>query len=89
VLDLIRGEGREEDLKSGRIAIDMIEGKTRLLPNFPAEVQNIAEEYLRGKGVSLIAGDRISEVGKDGVVLCSGQKREASILIWTEASARS
>ena len=83
VLDLIRDEGREEDLKTGRIAIDMIEGKTRLLPNFPNEVQDIVEEYLRGKGVSLIAGDRISEVGKDGVVLESGQKRDASILIWS------
>ncbi len=83
VLDLIRDEGREEDLKSGRIAIDMIEGKTRLLPNFPGKVQDIVEEYLRGKGVSLIAGDRISEVRKDGVLLGSGQKREASILIWT------
>ena len=83
VLDLIRGEGREEDLKTGRIAIDMIEGKARLLPNFPGEVQDIVEEYLRGKGVSLIAGDRISEVGKDGVVLDSGQKRDASILIWS------
>lgn len=83
VIDLIRGEGREEDLKSGRIAIDMIEEKTRLLPNFPIEVQDLVEEYLRGQGVSLIAGDRISEVGKDGVVLGSGQNREASILIWS------
>ena len=83
VLDLIRGEGREEDLRAGRIAIDMIEGKTRLLPNFPEEVQDIVEEYLRGRGVSLIAGDRISEVRKDGVVLDSGQRREALILIWS------
>jgi NADH dehydrogenase FAD-containing subunit len=83
VLDLIRGEGREEDLKAGRIAIDMIEGKTRLLPNFPGKVQDIVEEYLRGRGVSLIAGDRISEVGKNGVVLDSGQRRGASILIWS------
>lgn len=83
VLDLIRDEGREEDLKAGRITIDMIEGKTRLLPNFPGEVQDIVEEYLRGRGVSLIAGDRISEVRKDGIVLDSGQKREASILIWS------
>ena len=83
VLDLIRSEGREDDLKSGRIAIDMIEGKTRLLPNFPGKVQDIVEEYLRGRGVSLIAGDRISEVRKDGVVLGSGQKRDASLLIWS------
>jgi NADH dehydrogenase len=49
VLDLIRGEGREEDLKAGRIAIDIIEGKTRLLPNFPGKVQDIVEKYLRGR----------------------------------------
>jgi NADH dehydrogenase FAD-containing subunit len=83
VLDLIRSEGREEDLRAGRIAIDMIEGKTRLLPNFPGRVQDIVEEYLRGRGVSLLAGDRISEVGKDGVVLGSGQKCGASILVWS------
>lgn len=83
VLDLIRSEGREEDLRAGRIAIDMIEGKTRLLPNFPVKVQDIVEEYLRGRGVSLLAGDRISEVGKDGVVLGSGQKYGASILVWS------
>jgi NADH dehydrogenase len=83
VLDLIRSEAREEDLKSGRIVIDMIEEKTRLLPNFPVTVQNIAEGYLRGRGVSLIAGDRIAEVQKDAVVLGSGQRREASVLIWS------
>ena len=83
VLDLIRNEGREGDLKAGRIAIDMIEGKTRLLPNFPGKVQDIVEGYLRERGVSLIAGDRIREVRKEGVVLESGQKRDASILIWS------
>jgi NADH dehydrogenase len=83
VLDLIRSEGREEDLRAGRVAIDMIEGKTRLLPNFPGKVQDIVEEYFRGRGVSLLAGDRISEVGKDGVVLDSGRKCAASILVWS------
>ncbi len=83
VLDLIRNEGREEDLRAGRIAIDMIEGKTRLLPNFPGKVQDIVEEYLRGRGVSLRAGDLISEVKKDGVALGSGQTCTASLLIWS------
>ena len=83
LLDLVRKEGREKDLKSGQITIDMIEGKTQLLPSFPQEVQKRVEEYLQQQGVTLIAGDRIAEVQKDSIILGSGQRREASVLIWT------
>ena len=61
----------------------MIEGKTQLLPSFPQEVQKRVEEYLQQQGVTLIAGDRIAEVRKDSIILGSGQRREASVLIWT------
>ena len=83
LLDFIREQGREEDLKSGRIAIDMIEGKARLLPGFPIKVQDCAEEYLRRQGVNMTAGDRITEVRKDRVVLSSGKQNDASILVWS------
>lgn len=82
-LDLIREKGLDDDLRSGRITIDLIEGKTRLLPGFSVEVQNRVEAYLRQQGVSLIAGDRIAEVRKDRVVLSSGETRDSSILIWS------
>ncbi len=82
-LDLIRHEGRGEELASGRITIELIEGKSRLLPALPLTVQKRVEEYLLQQGVRLIAGDRIEEVKNDRVVLSSGQHRESSILIWT------
>ncbi|HUJ16646.1 MAG TPA: FAD-dependent oxidoreductase [Nitrospirota bacterium] len=83
VLDLIRDEGRERALADGGVALTLIEGKGRLLPNFPAEVHDRVEEYLRLRGVTLIAGDAIAEVRQDSVVLASGQRHEASILIWS------
>jgi NADH dehydrogenase len=83
LLDLIKAQGRGEDLESGRIAVELIEGKSRLLPGFLREVQDCADQYLRHQGVTMIAGDRIAEVRKDSVVLSSGQQRDASILIWS------
>jgi NADH dehydrogenase len=83
LLDLIKARGREEDLESGRIAVELIEGKSSLLPGFLHEVQDCADQYLRQQGVTMIAGDRIAEVRKDSVVLSSGQQRDASLLIWS------
>ncbi len=83
VLDLIREQGLGEELTSGRITIELIEGKSRLLPAFPLAVQKRVEEYLLLQGVRLIAGDRIREVRNERVVLSSGEQHEASILIWS------
>jgi NADH dehydrogenase len=83
LLDLIKARGRGEDLESGRIAVELIEGKSSLLPGFLHEAQECADKYLRQQGVTMIAGDRIAEVRKDSVVLSSGQQRDASILIWS------
>lgn len=83
LIDLIRAEARKEELKSGRISIKLIEGKKQLLPGFPLEVQNRVADYLRRQGVTLIAGDGIAEVARNSVVLTSGKKHDASIVIWT------
>ncbi|OGW34172.1 MAG: hypothetical protein A2010_11520 [Nitrospirae bacterium GWD2_57_9] len=83
VLDLISQEGHEEDLAAGRITIELIEGKSRLLPSLPPEAQDLVEEYLVRKGVRLSAGDRITEVRQDSVLLDSGVSRPASILVWS------
>lgn len=83
VIDLIRSEERGEDLIAGRIAVELIEGKSRILPGFLREAQARAGKYLADEGVSVSTGDRIAEVRRDRVVLGSGSEREASILIWT------
>lgn len=83
VLDLVRNEGRGEDLGNGRISVELVEGKGALLPAFPAAVRELAGDYLRKQGVRLIAGDRIAEVLPDRVFLSSGRELRASILIWS------
>jgi NADH dehydrogenase len=83
LLDLIKGQSRENDMKRGTISIDLIEGKERLLPGFPLKAQECAEHYLRARGVNVMTGHSIVIVRKDSVVLESGEKREASVLIWT------
>ena len=83
VLDLVKAEERGEDLASGRITIELIEGKSRLLPGYLHEVQERAGSYLAMQGVVITTGDRIVEVRRDRVVLASKQEREAAMLIWT------
>lgn len=83
LLDLIRKEGREDDLGSRAVSIDLIESKKRLLTGFPARAQDFAEQYLRDRGVNVLTGRSIVEVRRDCVVLDNGEQRKASVLIWT------
>ncbi len=83
LIDLIHTEGRGEVLREGRIAILLFEGKSSLLPTLPPAAGRFAEAYFRERGVSIIAGDRIAEVGKESVLLTSGKLLEMSLLIWS------
>jgi NADH dehydrogenase len=83
LIDLVRKCGREKDLDSGRITIELIEGKARLLSAFPVKAQDFVEEYLSRLGVKILTGSGIVEVQKNKVVLYSGIKRDMSVLIWT------
>jgi NADH dehydrogenase len=83
IIDFIRDNGYGEDLAGGRITVELIEGQSRILPGFPAAVQDIAAEYLACLGVRIVAGDRITEVRKDRVALASGAERPFSLLIWS------
>ena len=83
LLDLIKGKNRENDVKSGTVAIDLIEGKERLLTGFPPKAQEFAEQYLRIRGANVLTGNPIIEVREDSVMLERGGFRAASVLIWT------
>jgi NADH dehydrogenase len=83
MLDLVHAEGRGEDLKAGRISIELFEGKSALLPGLPVNAGAMAEDYLRQHGVTIVAGDRIAGVGKDSVLLEIGRRHDVSLLVWS------
>lgn len=83
LIDLVRDAGCEKDLDSGRITVELIEEKARLLSSLTSKAQDFAEEYLSGRGVKVFTGSCIVEVQKNKVVLCSEVQRDMSILIWT------
>lgn len=83
LLDLISQAGGTDDLRSGRIAITLVEAQGRLLPGFAQPVQAFVEGYLSDKGVTIVAGSRIAEVLQHSLTLNSGRTIASSLLIWT------
>lgn len=83
LLDLIRKDQREDDFKSGRISLELVEGKNRILPGLPREAQDRVQEFLETRGIKITAGERVAEVRKDRILLASGQSRLSSVLIWS------
>jgi len=83
VFDMITERDFGRDLTSGRISLEIIQAQDELLPGFPAKVQKFAKEYLLGKGVTIVTGNRIVEVQQSSVILESGMARDMSMLIWT------
>ncbi len=83
LLDAIKEHGREEDLESGGISVELIEGRDHLLPGFPLKAQEFVENYLSRRGVKLITSSRIAEARKDRVILVSGSERKMAMLLWT------
>lgn len=83
LFDLIREEGLQEDLESGRVTVEIIEGNSRLLPECDEKVKDFAEDYLKKAGTLVTTGTCIAEVQDGSVILDSGVVREMSVLIWT------
>ena len=82
-LDLIRGSGREKDLAQGKIAVTLVEAQQQLLPGFLPAAREFVENYLRERGVTIITGQRITEVHEGSVSLATGAELPRSVLIWT------
>jgi NADH dehydrogenase len=83
LIDAIKEHGREDNLASGSISVELIESRDHLLPGFPLKAREFVDNYLSRRGVKLIFGSPIAEARKDRVVLASGKEREMSMLLWT------
>lgn len=67
----------EKDVK-----LTVIEAASRILPVVPERVSEAATELLRGLNVSVLTGERVTEVAADGVQTAGGQKIPAELTVW-------
>lgn len=65
------------------IRIILIEAADRILPALPPRISETALALLRGLGVEVRTGARVSEVRADGVALANGQFIPSELVIWS------
>jgi NADH dehydrogenase len=83
ILDLIHDNGYLDDLAAERITLTVIERQSRVLPGFPQETSEFAGDYLRKRGVKIMAGQSINVVRKTSLTLGSDFDLPFTMLIWT------
>lgn len=64
------------------VKLTLIEAAPRILPVVPTRVSEAAEELLRGLKVSVLTGERVTEVATDGVLTASARKIPAELAVW-------
>lgn len=65
------------------VRIILIEAADRILPALPERLSAKASELLRGLGVEVRTGARVSEVREDGVVLADGSFIPSELVVWS------
>lgn len=64
------------------VKLTVIEAAPRILPVVPERVSDAAAELLKGLKVSILTGQRVTEVTADGVVTAEGRKIPAELTVW-------
>lgn len=70
------------EVDPGTLEVSLVQRGTELLKGFEAENRAYAAEELRKRGVNLVLGKGVDEVGYDYVRLADGRLIEADITIW-------
>jgi NADH dehydrogenase FAD-containing subunit len=66
LIDAIKDHGSEDDLASGRIAVELVESREHILPGFPLKAREFVDDYLSRREVKLIFGSPIAEARRTG-----------------------
>src|SRR5262245_54162676 len=64
------------------ISIHLIEAGPRILPALPERIADSAAELLKGLGIQLRCGTKVSAVRADGVELAGGEFVRAHLVVW-------
>ena len=65
------------------IRITLIEAAPRILPALPERIADATADLLRGLGVDILVGARVSAVRADGVALDDGRFVPAELVVWS------
>lgn len=64
------------------IKITLVEASPRILPALPERLANATADILRGLGVEIRAGARVTSVSAEGVTLASGEFIPSALVVW-------
>ncbi|WP_291632645.1 FAD-dependent oxidoreductase [Clostridium sp.] len=70
-----------ENLKEAGNNVTLVEAMPHIMKPFDYDMAQILHKEMRDKGVNLIVGDKVSSFEKDTVVLESGKKIEAAVVV--------
>jgi NADH dehydrogenase len=63
--------------------ITLVQSAPELLPMFKPKVRARALKVLKRQGVQVLLNTKVSEVGEDGILLSSGERVQAGMVLWT------
>lgn len=70
-----------ENLKQAGYNVSLVEGTDQILRPFDYDMVQILHKEIYDKGINLIVGDKVEKFEKDTVVLASGKKISANIVV--------
>ena len=71
------------ELAARTVRIVLVEGLDEVLPTFPADLGREARRALAGRGIDVVTGVRVMDVGDGGsIVLSNGRELRAGTLVW-------
>jgi len=71
------------ELAARTVRIVLVEGLDEVLPTFPGDLGREARRALAGRGIDVVTGVRVMDVGDGGsIVLSNGRELRAGTLVW-------
>jgi NADH dehydrogenase FAD-containing subunit len=73
-------------LLDGTLRLTIVESSTRLVPDFPEGMSRRIASTLAKRGVETVLSDRVNANAEDVLLLASGRKVKADLVIWSTGS---
>ncbi len=72
-----------DEIQPQSVTISLVEAADRILPVLPEQSSRAAQKQLEALGVKVYTGQKVTEIGKDGLKTASGLDIPASLKVWS------